>query len=543
MAEPAAPAHPPEPVGDLSGRATAIALALLCVVSLALLAKQLACFSIASKDACSFYLPLAQQAAEGNWSQAQHPVIPPLYPVLAGLASRTTGWATDPQQAGAQLLNAVLLPPLVLAVFGIGAAWSRRVGIAMAALTAANPWVIRFAAEVGPELLYALLLTLAVLSLVRYVKRPGLWWALGAAAAAALATLTRSEGLFLLPLTLVVVLAARVRKRGRATFIHMAAMVLLAALIWLPRASFVHETSGWWLLDVRLLQKIPGARSPGQWYRHPDAVAHLQPGPGEGESLTERLDEAQETLTMVPGPHVWLLAIVGWLFVRKHMTRRVRLQLLLLAVMLAQIMMTAWVEFDRRYTVPLVGLFQLWPALALWGLAGLHARRHCPKGGRQLWAAALAGLVVALGLWSLFGTNAGSRHAELRCIGAKTAGLQFVDPVIMASSSQGPYYADARAVLVASRLTGEQLARHVERFDVDLLIYGGDDEWLPGLAQQLAALGSDSDAFVARCGRGNLDDQAWLLTPQQAQALIAPMQSGPSAQTASMPTTTPATRR
>ena len=92
---------------DISRRFAIVGVAIFLVVAAGLLAKQITWSKIPTRDACGFYLPLAKAFAAGHSDAAQHPMVPPLYPLSMGLLARAVGFADDPAELAAQIISAV----------------------------------------------------------------------------------------------------------------------------------------------------------------------------------------------------------------------------------------------------------------------------------------------------------------------------------------------------------------------------------------------------------------------------------------------------
>lgn len=271
MSEPqSAPICAAKPPHVLSERAARIALALILVATAGLLAKQVAFARVPTDDAAGFYLPLARAAAEGDPARSTSPTIPPLYPLATGLLARALPVdGPDRYALAGRLLSAAAAVGLVACVYALArTVASRRVAVAAGVLVGANPWVARFGAAVGPDMLYALLVTGATLALVRYRRRPGARGAAWAGLLAGLAPLVRSEGVLLVPLAAAAMLIRRPRPRARAAG-HLALAACLIAAVWLPRLVDVHARTGYPVLDLRLLRQLPAppAGPAESWFR------------------------------------------------------------------------------------------------------------------------------------------------------------------------------------------------------------------------------------------------------------------------------------
>jgi len=310
------PAAPPRPTAHaqseplaVSGRLTVALMSLVVLLAAGLLAKQIAGAKIATRDATAFYLPLADAAAEGDYAEAQHPIIPPVYPMLVGLTARLCWWADRPTELVGRLGSAVAVLGLTVCVFFLGrSAAHPRVGLVAAALTATNPRIIRLGAAVGPAMLYALLLAVTALLLTGYRPRGRLITAGGIGLLAALAALTRSEGIFLIPLALAVMLIVhlagpRPRRLGAGLLL---ATAVMAGVLW-PRAAYLHRKTGYPVLDARMLRVLPlpgRPDDPALW--RPPIQVNVVPRPAPTQrDFAGRLEEAKEGLLDVLSRPSW----------------------------------------------------------------------------------------------------------------------------------------------------------------------------------------------------------------------------------------------
>ncbi|MBI5722902.1 MAG: glycosyltransferase family 39 protein [Planctomycetes bacterium] len=510
---------------DISRRTAAGCLCAIMLVCGLLLAKQIVCFRIASADACVYYIPLAQKVEEGKWNQTRLPSIPPLYPMLAGLTARFFVSSDMPSIAGAQAVNSVSLLLTVLLIYLLGtSAFNRRVGLAAAGLAGLNPWMIKFAASVGPETLYGLLLTALAMILALYRRRPDLPGAVMTGVMAGLAMLTRSEGIVMVPVAGAVVLyfsLAKMKRQKSLVVRNFLIMFLAAGAVSLPRLAYIYEQTGYCVPDVRLAPYLGGRNVDlMQWPSplladaiSPDDVARLDPAgwksaaqagpsasPDDYPGLRIRWADVWESLVMVIGPAAWLFAIV-WFSLRAGLPRRGGEQTVIGLVLLAQLGLVVLAivlpfglnKLDRRYVVPIAALAQLWGALGMVGLAerlrnlsGLPGRlgRSIPIQLAAMWL-----LLAGLACWSVFMENAGVRHADLAELGRHARSMETTfEPVVLASSPETACYAGGRLVSLrevnngAVDVSPRALAAICRSSRADYLVVRSDDVWCEWLA-------------------------------------------------------------
>lgn len=490
---------------EISARFAAVGMILLLAVQGGLLAKQIAFSRISTGDACGFYLPLAKAYAQGSLAVSQHPMIPPLYPLATGLLSRHCDFAEDPQEFAGQLISAASTLLLTVCVYVLGRTLvSRRVGLASAALTAVNPWMTHFGGSVGPEMPYAVFVAGSAIFLLTYSRRPSLWTAMGAGVTTGLAALTRSEGIFLVPLAAGVMLAVAVaglvkgrRFRWQAVLVpivHVLVLVGVVAGTWWPRTEYMREKIGYPVLDVRLVQLIPGLPAADrQWWQKANQVGQAGPkAPRESRNI----DSESKSLFMVISPVTWVLAGV-WLFGRRRMPRLGIGQLILLAIIVGELVMVAPVKLDRRYVATVAGLAQIWGGLGMVVLA--ERLRDVPgrlsEVGRSLGLQVLSMSLLLAGLacWSLLSENVGVRHGELRSLGREIRRQGGPGRVILAGTPEPIYYADGKLVRVAESLPAgqavsrEQLLRICQEWSVDYIVVRSRESWCPWLGDEISS--------------------------------------------------------
>ena len=508
---------------EMSPRLVAAGLLVCLAAAATLLTKQIYFSRIATRDACGYYLPLAKAAAQGR--AAQHPIIPPLYPLAMGRVSALLSFAEDPQELAGRLISAVSVLLLVVCSFAIGKRlFHPRVGLAAAMLTACNPWIIRFGGNVGPAMMYAVLVMLTVLLIIEYGRRGSIVLAVLAGLSSALAAMTRSEGIFLPPLAAIFVLiGSRAKRRPvRPAAMHAAALLLTVAVVWTPRLLAVRAMTGVALLDVRAISLIPWAdlQTDPAWSRMPMQVAptiRLAPPSAAAITLRDVVSICHESLFMVIGPLTWGFGII-WFLRRKNLPRRSLGQLIIASVIIAEICIVIPVKLDRRYIASVAGLAQIWGALGMVVLAErLRYKRGWPGWlGRSigLQLAAMAVAMVSLILWSIFGTNVGTRHHDLRQLGQEARQRYGRGRILLATSPEPAYYARGRLVTVrdirghATGLTVHQLRDLCRRHDVDLIVIRSRERWCPWLLESIDGGDLPPGSIVATATSGRKGGRA-----------------------------------
>lgn len=478
------------PPDDFSARVAWIAVSLWMMLAVILLARHLAYWQIPTRDACAYYLPMAKAVADGDGVGSHHAIIPPLYPMMVGYLSRALPGADDPQELAGKVIGLVSVLLLVACVYALGhQAASRRVGVMAAGLTAVNPWVIRYGTGIGPEIPYGVLITLGVVAMMRYYHRPG--WAAAAAMAllGGLVSLTRSEGIFLPPLMLgaMAVICLTTRQGGwRRLGLHIVVFATVLLAVWSPRLAYMRNATGWYVLDARMLILMPvgrqeyGAGVNSQWWRPTNTVNLVLMGQGRPlRDWAETAKETMESVGMTITPVTWALAALCLLPPRGRPRHGVA-QALAVVVILGQLLVVGVVQMHRRYVVPIAGLAQLWAAL---GLVVLDAhlervrRRLDPLGQRlcRSWTV-LAVLCAGLAVWSLLPTRRGVDDAYLKPMGQSLERQLGPGKVYVTSSSEIPYYARGKRVLVVHLPPSPPASWEFLR-DRICRLPGGTDQW------------------------------------------------------------------
>lgn len=521
---------------EISRRFAAIWLAIFLLACAALLYKQIAFSQIATSDACGYYLPLARAyAAGGAW---QHPMVPPAYPLATGMLAERLAVTDDPHEFAGRIISAASVIGIVVCVYCIGwLLWSRRLGLAAAALTAVNPWIIRIGGNVGPSQMYGLFLCLAILFLVVYCQKPSLLAAVGAAVFSALAALSRSEGIFmpLLALAVPILCVCRSWRRWLRAAGHVAVIIVVVLAAWWPRLSFMRAETGMYVLDVRVLQALPWTRNcvDRAWFKLPDQVESDRRERPYRRSHTagEVFQEAAESLVMVIGPVTWVLAGL-WIVGRRKVPLRCAGQWIIAAVIVAQLAMVLPVKMDRRYVAAVAGPAQIWGGLGLIVLAERlrNVRSALRKLGESisLQMVGVSVLAAALAAWSLSMTNVGTRHVELRDLGRLIRDSEQYGPgrVIMSITPEPVYYAGGKLALPP--LTGRpnenfspaEIRRSCRAKSVSLIVIRSRDRWAGWLLRRIASGELPAGALVAaRTGGGRKPVTSYLI---DAEKLFAP---------------------
>ncbi|MCK4601634.1 MAG: hypothetical protein KAU28_04160, partial [Phycisphaerae bacterium] len=312
-------------------------------------------------------------------------------------------------------------------------------------------------------------------------------------------------------------------RRGRAArlrvALHIAAMLAVVAAIWAPRLIYTHETTGHWVLDVRVLPHVPvNAETDLKWYRPPNQIEVpqyllLPDGAATAPDKTgwfEKLREAEESLFWVIGYPTWGLAVI-WLLVGGRLPWDRKRLLILAAVILAELAIVGPVKMDRRYVVTVAGLAQVFAGLGAVAFAEFLRGRRRWLGvlGKSVWGqlAMLALIAGALGAISIFGTNQGTRHRELRQLGRRIVEEFGPGEVILATSPEAAYYADGYHASLERKtpdISPERLRRICEYAGVRPIVIRGDAGWCTWLTGAIEAGDLPDGAVVARQTRDDV---------------------------------------
>jgi len=480
------------------GRKTfAVALA---AVWLAVAATQIVVFArsqISVRDACGTYLPMARAAAEGDWARAQSAMFPPVYPVAAGLLSRTMKFAEYPEELAGKVINAASLHVVLICVLVICLKlWSRRVALLAVGFVGLNPRLMQMSVNVWLEPLYAANLALCTLILVlsrdRLKFRHVVLLGLGAAAA----PLIRGEGIVLTPAIAVCLLVCHARWSIKA-LLKLSGWCLLGtavvAAMWGPRIKYVYDLTGLPLLDIRAASIISAEnRVPEKLWRSSPLDVD-QPGQTlssiprstwrrPGDSLARWLGNNVQALVEAWNPVVVVFALLGLIW-RRGLRRYGRLEAAMGVLILMQLVGTAVAhDWQRRY-VSVVA-----PHVAIFGAVGLIAsiervRSWALAAGKSAWWVRWSGNIptqLAM-LAMLFGVCAGfsirraqRRHSELRYAGEFIQKRFGPGRRIMVRTPEPAYYARGRQVGIpewrSTKLSNRQLAAALRESRADLLL-------------------------------------------------------------------------
>ena len=521
---------------DLSPAAARWALGAVLLLAAALLGKQMAFSRIATADATGFYLPLARAWADGRHEQAQSTVIPPLYPVAVGACSGAFAWADDPYELAGRGLSAISAMALVWIVYALGKQMgSRRAGLVAAGLTAANRAVIRIGVAVGPDMLYAALLAGLALMLLKYRRSGRIGLAAVIGAVGALAGLLRGEGFLLVGFAAIAIATAPFRpgrRWPRERLLPLLAMLAVTAAVWSPRLAYMHRKTGWAILDARLLSLVsPDAAArclDEQTWAMPRQIVTTPTGARPARSVGQRLGQASESLLDVIGYATWPL-IVFWLVAGRRRGAGRAGHLVLLALLLVQLGVLGMVSLGKRYVTIITGPAQVWAGLGAAALVQrLRRRTTDAQAAATVERRALAAFVVllaALSAVSVFSTNHGTRHAELRDLGRLARDRFGPDCIILAQGPQLPYYADGYQAMApdprySPDLDKQALARMCRKHKIRLIELRPGRPCSKWLLEQITSSQLPSGALVASLSAGKsttfLIDARELFPPESA---------------------------
>ncbi len=509
----------------MSRRTAALCLAAAVLLAAGLVTKQICFARIATRDATGFYLPLAERIAAGDTTGGQSPMIPPLYPTtVAYMHKALSAFADCPIELSARFTSAVCLLLLVVCVFCIARELGGlRSAVLAAALAAGNQWLVRFGAAVGPEMMYSLFVALVVLMLMYYWRRPSVMFAIAAGSAAALAALTRPEGIYVPFVAIVTIIAVSLRHAGRRTvrtIVHVLLVLVVVFALWMPRLVYMKQQTGYCVLDVRQLHRVPGltVKSQSAWYAQPNEII-LPPSDltrlGEAEysrsmtkDIREQIDEAQETLLWVVGIQTWLFLLAALVFCRRGAKPRTR-NLLIGAVIVLQLAIASTVKMDRRYVVMVSTLMQVWAGLGAIEFVDWLRRKYGRRlGGLMLLRIpAMMAILAGMACLSLFGSNQGSRHAELKRLGDMLLAARGEGLIIVSDTPEVPYYARGRMLQIRAmtidgfELEQSDLQHLVDAADADVIVVRQGAAWCRWIYESASANKLPVDVLIASAER------------------------------------------
>ena len=220
--------------------------------------------NLPGKDTAMYYSRMARAFAEGHYSGAFYHMIPPLFPVLAGLVAKLGLDAYTAAKLVSCLLH-VLGVPVVFAL--AGTVGTQREARWATVLYLVCPRLLRYSGNAGPDSGKTLLLMLLALCMVRHYRSGRLRWIVGGALAGGALALMRSEGLILtLAAPAVIVLRAARVADGKAAWRRAVRCGLHALLfgsivfgVLLPWMAYQRRVTGYWLTDSRQLRVLTRA--------------------------------------------------------------------------------------------------------------------------------------------------------------------------------------------------------------------------------------------------------------------------------------------
>lgn len=224
-----------------SGRRATIAwLAALTLVALGLRLSLIPTRVVAENDG-PYYIALAAQLLRGHWSGALNPYWSQFYPVVIAIIGIFT---PDPELA-ARLVSALCGAALVPAVWWLAHETAEPRGAWLAALLAVfQPWLLVFSVLPLTEMLFTLLIMLALTLAIHAARRGGLRRFALAGCATGLAILTRSEGVLLALALLGAGVVRLVRCRGWQPVREAVVAFGMLVLIMAPQTIGTYQATG-----------------------------------------------------------------------------------------------------------------------------------------------------------------------------------------------------------------------------------------------------------------------------------------------------------
>lgn len=317
------------------------------------------------------YIRLAQAIDAGDWRSGLRDITLNLYPfLLVGLHRLGLGWELAAGLWGIAASSLVILP-----LWGwVRRQFDDRVALVACLLYAVNPKFIEWSPEVMRDPTFWLLFMLAIYWLWRSVTEVRCGYFVAGAVAIALASLTRTEGLFLLiPLTLWTfwrVLALRT-DRKKLMLVAILCLVVFPSLLVAANVAWACCHSGWTALPLSPLARVVPWL--GSLVGHSSGIEGLEKPLGFSRMLCIFVPTMTRGLSSVFAL-LMFGGIWGW---RRVWIRRDHQPLFYVAIVTV---LGIWIQmgYDRnicpRYALPIVLMASPFAALGLLGLLGRLSR-------------------------------------------------------------------------------------------------------------------------------------------------------------------------
>jgi 4-amino-4-deoxy-L-arabinose transferase-like glycosyltransferase len=424
---------------------------LACVaVALALRAGRLAQHPFLHTDSPALMAMARDDIAPSRWRAALTGYYPPVYSA-AIRAAHALGLGWEPAARAVSLVAGVATVPLAAR---LGTAMlGPTAGIAAGWLAAVHPRLVRQSTDPLAESLFCLMLTLW--GLLVLAGNPGVRRLAVAGVLGAIATLTRAEGIVLVPLTALVG-ALGGRPRIRRVFVPLVASAAVLA----PVAVAVHLATGAWGVSAKeaaLVARRYGVEAAGTLdllWRHPATLVRSLPG----QILRQLLYTAGAVSPVLVLPLALGLAVAS------PGARRARTVLLsALAVLTAGI---AIMSPGKRYVVPWLPLLLPWVEPG-WRRLVVAATPWLPRA-----ATTTVAVLVLCGL-AVEGIRPPDRDTE-RCYRDVCAWLETTRgrplPALMTADGRLAWTCTTRFVLLPAERTAASLRDAARAANADLVI-------------------------------------------------------------------------
>jgi len=204
-------------------------------------------------DAVYWYLPMAEALARGDLSSGLDIAVPPLHPALIALFY----FLGIPLELAGRLVSIVLGALITLPLYLLGRRLGgSRVGLYLAGLGVLHPTMIKYAADVRPEIPLAFFLVWALERGVAWVEKPDAARAATFGLLVGLAYLVKPEGFGLLPVVLLYSLFLalltgnnRKRRAARTLLTGSVAVVVFFSIAQINMLNVYVRTGSWMLTN------------------------------------------------------------------------------------------------------------------------------------------------------------------------------------------------------------------------------------------------------------------------------------------------------